>query len=103
MRSALDAMSAAAVWWDAVAWAAGGLLLALVLRLLPPWRGRSWLLTLAIGLVGATAGGVLATALGFGGVASLDLRAVTTAALAALLALLLYALAGTRANDGART
>ena len=84
------------VWWGLIAWAACGLVLAVVLRLLPPWRGSSWLIALAIGLVGAVGGGVLATALGFGGLAALDWRSIATAALAALLALLGLALARTR-------
>ena len=83
------------LWWGAIAWCGVGLLLAVVLRLLPPWRGSSWLLALAIGLVGALAGGVLATALGFGGLAALDVRSIATAALSALLVLLGLALART--------
>jgi len=71
-------------------------MLAVVLRLLPPWRGSSWMVALAIGFIGAVAGGVLATALGFGGVAAFDWRSIATAALAALLALLGLALTRTR-------
>jgi uncharacterized membrane protein YeaQ/YmgE (transglycosylase-associated protein family) len=85
-----------AVWWGAIAWSVAGLLLAAVLRLLPPWRGSSWLLALAVGLVGALVGGVLATVLGFGGLAAFDLRSLATAGLGALLALLVLALARTR-------
>jgi uncharacterized membrane protein YeaQ/YmgE (transglycosylase-associated protein family) len=81
------------IWWGTVAWSGAGLVLALVLRLLPPWRGSSWLLALAIGLAGALAGGVVATALGFGGLAAIDVRSIATAALGALLALLGLALA----------
>jgi uncharacterized membrane protein YeaQ/YmgE (transglycosylase-associated protein family) len=84
------------VWWGAIAWVACGLLLAVVLRLLPPWRGSSWLPTLVTGLIGALVGGVLATLLGFGGLAAFDWRSLATAALAALLALLGLALARTR-------
>lgn len=83
------------LWWGAIAWCGVGLVLAVVLRLLPPWRGSSWLLALAIGLVGALAGGVLATAFGFGGLAALDVRSIATAALSALLLLLGLALART--------
>jgi uncharacterized membrane protein YeaQ/YmgE (transglycosylase-associated protein family) len=79
-----------------MAWVACGLVLGIVLRLLPPWRGSSWLATLAVGAIGALAGGVLATALGFGGLAALDWRSTATAALSALLALLGLALARTR-------
>ena len=90
------ACAAVTVWWGAIAWSASGLLLAVVLRWLPPWRGSSWLLALACGLLGALAGGVLATLLGFGGLAALDWRSIATAALAALLALLGLALMRTR-------
>lgn len=85
--------AAVEIWWGAIAWCGVGLLLAVVLRLLAPWRGSSWLLALAIGLAGALAGGVLATALGFGGLAALDVRSIATAALSALLVLLGLALA----------
>ena len=90
------ACPAVTAWWGALSWCAAGLLLAAVLRLLPPWRGVSWLLALAVGLAGASAGGVLATALGFGGVAAVDWRSLVTAALAAALATLLLALVRTR-------
>jgi hypothetical protein len=80
------------LWWGLASWCGAGLLLAVLLRLLPPWRGSSWLSALASGLAGGLGGGVLATALGFGGLAGLDLRALATAALGALLALLLLAL-----------
>jgi uncharacterized membrane protein YeaQ/YmgE (transglycosylase-associated protein family) len=88
-------------WWGAIAWSGAGLLLAVALRLLPPWRATSWLLTLAVGLSGAALGGTLATVLGFGGLAALDPRSLATAALAALLALLLLALARVSASAGA--
>jgi uncharacterized membrane protein YeaQ/YmgE (transglycosylase-associated protein family) len=42
-----------------------------------------------LGIVGALAGGALATGLGFGGVASFDVRSLATALLGALLLLLL--------------
>jgi hypothetical protein len=84
--------AAVVVWWGAIAWSVAGLLLAAVLRLLPPWRGTSWLLALAMGVAAALAGGALATALGFGGLAAFDLRSLATAGLGALLALLGLAL-----------
>jgi uncharacterized membrane protein YeaQ/YmgE (transglycosylase-associated protein family) len=82
-----------AICWGLIAWCTTGLLLGLVVRLLPPWRGTSWLLTLAVGLLGALSGGVLATALGFGGLVGFDARSAAAAALGGLLALLLFALA----------
>ncbi len=42
-----------------------------------------------VGLAGALAGGLLATALGFGGLAAFDVRALATATLMSVLALLL--------------
>jgi uncharacterized membrane protein YeaQ/YmgE (transglycosylase-associated protein family) len=45
------------------------------------------------GLTGALAGGLLATVLGFGGLASFDWRGLATATLAAVLSLLVVRLA----------
>lgn len=83
-------------WWGAISWCAAGLLVALLLRLLPPWHGSSWLAALAVGLAGGTSGGLLATVIGFGGVAAFDRRSLVAAALLALLAMLLLALLRTR-------
>lgn len=88
------------VWWGAIAWCVAGWGVAVLLRLLPPWRGASWLLSLAAGLAGATSGGLLATVLGFGGVAAFDWRSLAAAALLALLAMLLLALLRTRTVSG---
>lgn len=87
-------------WWGVLSWCGVGLLLALVLRLLAPWRGRSWWSALAVGLAGALGGGLLATALGFGGLVGFDPRALSTAALGALLSLLLLALVSVNAGAG---
>ena len=92
--------AAVSVWWGAISWCAAGLLLAVLLRLLPPWRVASWLAASAVGLAGATSGGLLATLLGFGGVAAFDWRSLVAAALAALLALLLLALLRTPSVSG---
>ena len=81
----------------AASWTAVGLVLALLLRWLRPWRTCGLLGVLATGLLGAWAGGVLATALGFGGLGGFDPRSLATAALAALLALLVLALWRNRA------
>ena len=83
--------------WGIGSWTAAGVALALLLRWLPPWRPGSLLATVVAGLLGAWAGGVLATALGFGGLAGFDPRGLSTAALAGLLALLLLPLWRTRA------
>lgn len=84
------------VLWGLLSWLVAGALLALALRWLPPWRRRSLPGVLAAGVAGAIAGGVLATLLGFGGLAALDPRSLATAALATLLALLLLPLAAGR-------
>jgi hypothetical protein len=85
----------------AIAWAATGLLLALLVRLLPPWHRTSWPLTLLLGLAAGGAGGLLATLLGFGGLDALDFRSLVAAALAALLALLLLAIGRVSARAAA--
>jgi hypothetical protein len=85
-------------WWGLLGWLVVGVAIALLLRLLPPWRGAALLACLVAGVAGALAGGLLATALGFGGLAGFDPRSLATAALAGLLALLLLALAGGRAG-----
>ena len=77
-------------------WVAAGVALGLLLRWLRPWRRSGLLAVLATAVLGACAGGVLATALGFGGLAGFDPRSLTTAGLAALLALLLLALVRNR-------
>jgi len=84
------------VWWGALSWVAAGLLVGIVVRLLPPWRGRGWTGALLVAIAGALAGGLGATALGLGGLVGLDPRSTAVAALAALLALLLDGLVRTR-------
>lgn len=74
----------------ALSWITIGLLAGLTAsRLLPgepPLRtGRA----IAAGLAGALTGGLLATALGFGGLAAYDLRSLVIATLGALLTVLL--------------
>lgn len=76
-----------------ISWILIGLLLGLVAGWLLPGRPRvGWRWTVAVGLLGALVGGVLATALGFGGLASFDVRALATTALSALLCLLVLRL-----------
>jgi hypothetical protein len=81
------------VWWGLLSWFLVGLGLAALLRLLPPWRRCGMPLSALGGMLGGLGGGVLATALGFGGLAAFDPRSLTTAALGALLVLLLLPLA----------
>ena len=58
-------------------------------RLLPGEPPLGWGWASAAGVGGALAGGLLATVLGFGGLAAYDVRSLVTATLGALLALLL--------------
>ena len=85
-------------WWGLLSWLGAALGLAVAVRLLPPWRALPALGILVVAVLGALAGGVLATALGFGGLAGFDPRSLATSALAALFALLLLALALPRAT-----
>lgn len=59
-------------------------------RLLPGRPPLGLLPAMAVGLVGACLGGLLATVLGFGGVAGFDFRSLVTATLGAMLCLLLF-------------
>ena len=58
---------------------------ALAPPMLAPRRGRA----IVLGVLGALGGGLLATLLGFGGLASFDARSLVTAALGSLLLVLL--------------
>ena len=80
--------------WGLATWLAAGLAAAGVTFLLLPRRRRPGrVATAACGLAGALAGGLAATALGFGGVGAANLPGAAVAALAAALAVLLVALA----------
>ncbi len=57
--------------------------------LLPGKPPLGWLAALGSGFLGAFGGGLLATLLGFGGLAGFDYRALIAATLCAILALLL--------------
>lgn len=70
--------------WILVGTAAG----LLASRLLPGEPRLGMVLAAITGLIGALAGGLLATALGFGGIAAYDLRSLVTATLGASLACL---------------
>lgn len=72
-----------------LSWILIGLATALLGRLLLPGRPRlSLIAALAAGTCGALLGGLLATALGFGGLAGFDPRALVTATLTSILCLL---------------
>lgn len=77
-----------------LSWILAGVVLALLSPRLLPGRPRLGLpAALLGGLAGAAAGGFLATLLGFGGLASWDLRSFVVAVFAAMLALVAARLA----------
>ncbi|MEZ5332614.1 MAG: GlsB/YeaQ/YmgE family stress response membrane protein [Thermoanaerobaculia bacterium] len=72
-------------------WIAMGLLAGAVARYLT--RGRNGCLTtVGVGVLGALAGGLLSTALGFGGLSGFDVRSFVIATLGAVLLLLVLRL-----------
>lgn len=71
-------------------WLVAGLAAGLLARTFLPGQPRlGWVGALLTGVLGALAGGVVATVLGFGGFGAYDGRSLLTAALAATLSLLL--------------
>ncbi len=78
------------LWLGLISWLAIGLIAGLsASRMLPGEPRLGWAPATAIGLCGALAGGLLATALDFGGMAAYDLRSLVTATLGAVIGLLL--------------
>ncbi len=70
-------------------WLLMGLAAGLLARAFLPGEPRlGWAVAVATGVLGALAGGLLATVLGFGGLAGYDWRSLLSAALAATLSLL---------------
>jgi uncharacterized membrane protein YeaQ/YmgE (transglycosylase-associated protein family) len=68
-----------------------GLLAGLVAKLILPGNDPGGVVvTMIIGVVGAVAGGLLASALGFGGLSGFDLRTFLIAVIGSLLLLILY-------------
>jgi uncharacterized membrane protein YeaQ/YmgE (transglycosylase-associated protein family) len=77
-----------------LSWALAGVLVGLLAWRLFPGRPRLQAgISLLAGIVGACLGGILATFLGFGGLAAFDPRSLTVAALTAMVSLLAYRLA----------
>lgn len=76
-----------------IAWLVMGLVAGALGRFFLPGEPRlGWIASLSAGLAGALLGGLLATALGFGGLAGFDVRGFVTATLGAILALLVVRL-----------
>ncbi|MEM8961630.1 MAG: GlsB/YeaQ/YmgE family stress response membrane protein [Acidobacteriota bacterium] len=76
-----------------ITWLVMGLAAGISARFFMPGPRLPWWATLAVGLLGAILGGLLATLLGFGGFAGYDWRSLVTATLGAMLLLLLLRLA----------
>ncbi len=73
-----------------LSWLAIGLIAGISAGSMLPAEPRlGWALTTGAGLGGALAGGLLATALGFGGMVAYDVRSLATATLSAVVCLLL--------------
>ena len=78
------------LWLGLLSWLVIGLIAGTSAhRMLPGEPPMGWLPATGAGLGGALAGGLLATVLSFGGMAAYDPRSLVTAALAAVIALLL--------------
>ncbi len=78
------------LWLGLLSWLAIGLIAGLsASRMLPGEPRLGWAPAIGAGLGGAIAGGLLATVLGFGGMAAYDPRSLVTATLAAVTCLLL--------------
>jgi len=76
-----------------LSWLLMGLVTGVAGASLLPGHPRPGAFALAsVGLLGGLVGGLLATVLGFGGVAGYDLRALVTATLSAVLAVLVFRL-----------
>ncbi|HEX2252385.1 MAG TPA: GlsB/YeaQ/YmgE family stress response membrane protein [Thermoanaerobaculia bacterium] len=77
--------------WGLISWVVFGLLAGIVAKFLMPGRDPGGcIITSLIGIAGAVLGGFIATALGFGGVATWDLYSFVIAVLGAILLLFLY-------------
>ena len=73
-----------------LSWIVLGLIAGVVAKMLLPGRDPGGcIVTTVIGIVGAVLGGMISTALGFGGIQSFDLRSMAIAVLGAVLFLAL--------------
>lgn len=77
------------LWLGLFSWLAVGTITGLSAVPMLPGERLSWGKATTVGLGGALAGGLLATALGFGGLAAYDVRSLVTATLGAVICLLL--------------
>ncbi len=78
------------LWLGLLSWLAIGLIAGISASSMLPGEPRlGWITAAFVGLGGAFAGGLLATALGFGGMAAYDVRSLVTATLSAVVCLLL--------------
>jgi len=73
-----------------LSWIVFGLIAGLIAKMLVPGRDPGGcVLTVVLGVVGALIGGVLATALGYGGISGFDWRSLGIAVLGSILLLLI--------------
>ncbi len=78
------------LWLGLISWVGIGWFAGATAGLMLPGEPRlDWALTAWVGAGGAIAGGLLATALGFGGMTAFDPRSLVTATLSAVVCLLL--------------
>ncbi len=78
------------LWLGLISWVGIGFIAGATAGFMLPGEPRlDWALTAWVGIASALVGGLLATALGFGGMAAYDPRSLITATLAAVVCLLL--------------
>ena len=78
-------------FWGLISWVLFGLIAGIVAKLLMPGKDPGGcIVTSLIGIAGALLGGFIASALGFGGVATWDLGSFVIAVLGAILLLVIY-------------
>jgi uncharacterized membrane protein YeaQ/YmgE (transglycosylase-associated protein family) len=78
-------------FWGLISWVLFGLIAGIVAKLLMPGKDPGGcIVTSLIGIAGALLGGFIASALGFGGVATWDLGSFVIAVLGAILLLIIY-------------
>ncbi len=63
---------------------------ALAKWLMPGRQGGGWILTMALGIIGAFVGGWLGTLVGFGSVTGINVGSIATAVVGALVVLFIY-------------
>ncbi|MEM9257103.1 MAG: GlsB/YeaQ/YmgE family stress response membrane protein [Pseudomonadota bacterium] len=74
-----------------LSWIVLGLIAGALAKWLMPGRdGGGWIATTLLGIAGAMLGGYVGTQMGYGGVDGIDIRSIVTAALGAIVLLIIY-------------